>query len=271
MASKLILKFKDAVVSECLLDQEETTIGRKPENSIHIDNLSVSSKHARVLKIGNKAILEDMGSTNGTLVNGQPVTKHVLKHGDVILVGKHTLTYVDVADIGTGDSAARDDEDDHVDKTMIISPQMRAQMLQKMAGGPAVPAAAQQQPAAAGVSAAVQAAQVAQAAQAASGNMPLGNIQILSGPLAGKSYELSASLTSIGKGDGCRIQVKGFTVGKQAAVITRRQTGYHITFLEGMTRLKVNGETLGDQPRTLKDGDAIELGDTKMEFFVKNG
>ncbi len=235
MASKLILKFKDSVISECPIDREETTIGRKPENTIHIDNLAVSGRHARVLKIGNKVILEDLGSTNGTFVNNKRITKHVLQHGDVITIGKHTLVFVQT-DAPEKPAAAAPPQEDDMDKTMIISPQARA-------------------------------ASAAKGSTAA--NMPLGSVQILAGPMQGKSFELTASLTSIGKGDACKIKVKGLTVGKQAAVITRRPTGYHIAHLEGLAKLKVNGETVGEQPRTLKDGDIIEIGDTKMEFFLK--
>ncbi|MES0371070.1 MAG: FHA domain-containing protein [Mariprofundaceae bacterium] len=237
MAYKLILKFKDTVISEIPLDREETTIGRKPENTIHIDNLAVSGRHARVLMIGSKAILEDMGSTNGSFVNDKQITKHILQHGDSILIGKHILTFVNIEDKPV--QAEEPTEEDDMDKTMIISPQARSAMISK--GSP----------------------------QTAAPTMPLAGLQIVSGPYSGKNIELSASLTSVGKGDNCRIRVKGFTVGKQAAVITRRPTGYHIAHLEGMARPKVNGESVGAQPRTLKDADIIELGDTKMEFFIK--
>lgn len=236
MSCKLILKFKDSVISECPLDQEETTIGRKPENTIHIDNLAVSGHHARVLKIGNKAIVEDLGSTNGTMVNNQQITKHILKHGDTITIGKHTLTYVALEDAPVPESQPQEEEHE-MDKTMIISPQARSSMAGKASGTAA--------------------------------NMPLAAVQIVAGPGAGKSMDLTASLTSIGKGDNCRIKVKGLTIGKQAAVITRRPTGYHIAHLDGLSKPKVNGETVGDQPRTLSDGDIIEVGDLKMEFFMK--
>lgn len=237
MAYKLILKFKDTVISEIPLDREEMTIGRKPENTIHIDNLAVSGRHARVLKIGNKAILEDMGSTNGTFVNDKQITKHILQHGDSILIGKHILTFVNVDEKPVAAEAMT--EEDDMDKTMIISPQARSAMISK--GSPLSTAT----------------------------TMPLAGLQIVAGPNSGKSIELTASLTSLGKGNNCRIRVKGFTVGKQAAVITRRPTGYHIAHLEGMSKPKVNGESVSAQPRTLKDGDIIELGDTKMEFFIK--
>jgi pSer/pThr/pTyr-binding forkhead associated (FHA) protein len=238
MACKLILKFKDTVISEIPLDKEETTIGRKPENTIHVDNLAVSGRHARVLKIGNKAILEDLGSTNGTFVNDKPITKHILQHGDSIVIGKHVLTFVSFEDKPV--KAAPEPEED-VDKTMVITPQARAAMMSKNGTSPSAAPA-----------------------------MPLAGLQIIAGPLAGKSMELTASLTSMGKGENCRIKIKGFTVGKQAAVITRRPTGYHIAHLEGLAKSKVNGEVVSDQPRTLKDGDIIELGDTKIEFYIKS-
>ncbi len=241
MACKLILKFKDSVISEIPLDREETTIGRKPENTIHIDNLAVSGRHARVLKIGNKVILEDLGSTNGSFVNDKQITKHILQHGDSILIGKHVLTFVNLEDKPVQQEPPAQEEEDHMDKTMVISPQARSAMISK------------------------------ETQKSTASSMPLASIQIVAGPQAGKSVDLTASLTSVGKGDNCRIKVKGLTVGKQAAVITRRPTGYHIAHLEGMSKPKVNGENVGEQPRTLKDGDMIELGDTKMEFFIKEG
>lgn len=236
MSSKLVLRFKDTIISEYPLEAEETSIGRKSENTIHIDNLAVSGKHARVLKIGNKAILEDLGSTNGTLVNDKPITKHILKNGESILIGKHTLTFVSLDD-NLPDTAPEPEEND-MDKTMIISPQSRSAMM-----GSEKPAAT---------------------------TMPLGAVQIISGSQAGKSFDLSASLTSIGKGDNCRIKAKGFTVGKQSAVITRRPTGYHITHLEGLSKAKVNGVAISEQPLQLKDSAIIELGDMKMEFFLRS-
>ncbi len=237
MVMKLILKFKDTVISEHVLNQEETTIGRKEENTIHIDNLAVSGFHARVLKIGNKVILEDLGSTNGTLVNGKPASKHILKNGDVITVGKHTLAFVALE---AGSSAVKAaPEEKEMDKTMIISPAAREAMRSSAGEDEAYE------------------------------HMVLATVQYISGPLMGKVVSLKSSLTTIGKGDNCKIKVKGMLVGKQAAVITRRPTGYHIAYLEGMTKPKVNGETLTEAPRTLHDGDIIEISDTKLEFFIK--
>src|SRR6185295_12640241 len=79
------------------LTKERTTIGRKPHNDIVIDNLAVSGDHAVIVTIMNDCILEDLGSTNGTLVNGVLAKKHILQNNDVIELGKYKLKFLGVA------------------------------------------------------------------------------------------------------------------------------------------------------------------------------
>ena len=57
--AKIILSFDGATVKEYELDQEIVTIGRKPDNDIHIDNLAVSGTHAKILTILNDSFIED--------------------------------------------------------------------------------------------------------------------------------------------------------------------------------------------------------------------
>ena len=111
--AKLILSLDGSVLNEILLAKERTTIGRRPHNDIQIDNLAVSGEHAAIVSVANDCILEDLGSTNGTLVNGTPVKKHILRDNDVIELGKFKLKFV-----GTG--AAKTAAD--YDKTMVWSP-----------------------------------------------------------------------------------------------------------------------------------------------------
>lgn len=111
--AKLILSFDGDVVKEYELDKEVLTIGRKSENDIHIDNLAVSSNHAKVLTILNDSFIEDLGSTNGTFVGGNKVTKHALKNGESITIGKHQLKYV---------NASTDNGETDFEQTMIIRP-----------------------------------------------------------------------------------------------------------------------------------------------------
>ena len=92
--AKLILSLDGQVIKEFTLTKERSTIGRKPHNDIQIDNLAVSGEHAIIMTILNDSFLEDLGSTNGTLVNGKPVKKHFLQNNDVVEIGKYKLKYV---------------------------------------------------------------------------------------------------------------------------------------------------------------------------------
>src|SRR3546814_1347271 len=67
---------------------------------IQIDNLAVSGEHAVIVTILNDSFLEDLGSTNGTVVNGNPVKKHFLQNNDVVELGKYKLKFVGEAEIG---------------------------------------------------------------------------------------------------------------------------------------------------------------------------
>ena len=112
MVAKLITTSSSGEKSEHPLTKETITIGRKPNNDISIDNLSVSGRHAQVITILDDSFLEDLGSTNGTYVNGKLVKKHALENGDNITLGKFQISY---------QSGAAESEQDF-EQTMIIRP-----------------------------------------------------------------------------------------------------------------------------------------------------
>src|SRR4030095_145882 len=89
--AKLILSVDGQVLKEYPLTKERTLIGRKAHNDIQIDNLAVSGEHAAIITILNDSFIEDLGSTNGTMVNGKPVKKHFLQNKQVIEIGKPRL------------------------------------------------------------------------------------------------------------------------------------------------------------------------------------
>src|SRR6266850_5039521 len=91
--AKLILSMDGLVLKEIPLSKERVTIGRKAHNDIQIDNLAVSGEHAVVVTILADSFLEDLGSTNGTLVNGNPIAKYFLRDRDQIDIGRHRLVY----------------------------------------------------------------------------------------------------------------------------------------------------------------------------------
>ncbi len=75
------------------LVEETHTIGRAPENSIRLDDTSVSGRHAEVVVVGENCYLKDVGSTNGTVVNRQPIKEVQLRAGDRIRFGKVDACY----------------------------------------------------------------------------------------------------------------------------------------------------------------------------------
>jgi pSer/pThr/pTyr-binding forkhead associated (FHA) protein len=278
--AKLILSMDGLVLKEIPLTKERTTIGRKPHNDIQIDNLAVSGEHAVIVTILNDCFLEDLGSTNGTLVNGNPVKKHFLQNNDVVELGKYRLKFV-----GEAPAAAATAEKADFEKTMVLRPSaMRAAADQARAVGAGTAesarAAAAQQVAASAAAAGIAdkeksvtttapistvaaapapaaPAPAPAAAPAAKSGHPLGAIQIMTGGNAGKELELAKPLTTLGK------------PGVQVAVLTRRPQGYFITHVEGANAPTVNGQAIGTAPHALKDHDLIELAGVKMEFFIK--
>jgi predicted component of type VI protein secretion system len=111
--AKLILSLDGMVIREYPLTKERTTLGRKPHNDIVIDNLAISGEHAMIMTILNDSFLEDLGSTNGTLVNGQPIKKHFLQNNDVVELGKYKLKYATEASAAAASPA-------DFEKTMVL-------------------------------------------------------------------------------------------------------------------------------------------------------
>jgi hypothetical protein len=250
--AKLIYSLEGAVLGDFTLDKERITIGRRPSNDIHIDNLAVSGEHAAIVTIGRDSFLEDLDSSNGTLVNGKPIKKHVLQNGDVIEIGKYQLKYVSEAVANT--EAAGGTED--FEKTMIIRPSaMKAMPPENDA---AKMQATNIQPPVDNPTPDVLATSVKPPPppQAPAEGVMLGNVQVLSGPSMGKQLVLNKALTTLGK------------PGVGVAIITRRSHGYFITHVQGQTYPVVNGNSVGAQAHELNDHDVIELVGVKMEFFL---
>lgn len=244
--AKLILSMDGLVLKEMPLTKERMTIGRRASNDIQIDNLAISGEHAAVVTILNDSFLEDLNSTNGTLVNGQPIKKHFLRNGDVVELGKYKLKYI------VEQAQAVDGAD--FEKTMVLRPNVLKQApevtdspvgvaegIKPMGGG---------SPAGHSPESAVPVAPRPVALAAA--------IQILNGANAGRALDLTKTLTTLGK------------PGVQVAVIAKRPQGYFITHVEGAHFPLLNGQAIDAQARSLKDHDVIEIAGVKMEFFLKS-
>jgi len=268
--AKLILSVDGQVLKEFTLSKERTLIGRKAHNDIQIDNLAVSGEHAAIITILNDSFIEDLGSTNGTMVNGKPIKKHFLQNNDVVEIGKHKLKYFNDA---PQQATAADFEKTMIirnpakpaptpapgEKSMgdtqtglkplspdLVKPNVSPPPPTPAPGAPPPPPRAEAKTPPMGMPAA-----------APGGGLRDAVIQVLSGAAAGKTLDLTKNLTTIGK------------PGMQVAVITKRPNGYFITHVEGATYPTLNGASLGAQAHPLNDHDLIEIAGVKMEFFYK--
>lgn len=106
---KIVLTYNDKVVKELPLTDAVVNIGRKADNDLVIDNLAVSSYHARIAKLAEGYVVQDTGSTNGVFLNGEKVVQRILKFGDHILIGKHVVVFQDGAVAPVPPSAGKQD------------------------------------------------------------------------------------------------------------------------------------------------------------------
>jgi predicted component of type VI protein secretion system len=231
---RLVLLFNKQVIKEIPFVQDSLTIGRRPENAVAIDNLAVSGYHARIDKTGADYILTDLQSTNGTFVNDKRVSSHRLKHGDNVIVGKHVLLFI------AGDREAKNAEGNMgLDRTMMLQTEKQRELLareEKRAGIPSRPRI-------------------------------VGILSFIDGSKM-QDVALTKKLTRIGRSPNAEVRLSGMFMGATAATISKRPSGYSITFTGGMVKLKVNGEVVKDSV-LLKDFDTVELGSHKFQFYQK--
>ena len=229
----LTVTFKETITAEHQIEAGKSlTIGRKPENDVVIDNLAVSGHHAKIDTIGDALFLMDLQSKNGTFVNERKISSHRLADGDVIAIGKHLLIFSYAEGESRTDAAAAD-----IDKTMVMDTNQYRDMLQK-----------------------------SELQSKGAGN----NIVAALSFLVGGSGEvgISKKLFKIGKNAQNDIQVGGLWVGQTAVTISQRPGGYYLSYVEGMAKPKVNGNTVKDSV-LLKEFDIIEIGKAKMQIIFK--
>ena len=243
-------------MGEFELDKERITIGRRPSNQIHIDNLAVSGEHAVIVTIGNDSFLEDLNSTNGTMVNGKAIKKYVLQHQDMIEFGKYQLQYLNENQTSS--------MNDGFEKTMLVVPKQgpeadSSEVLEQAAANSAYVASNEHNQSVGNLAGGLESTEIDEAEKSESAtavaNM-VGRLLVITGASSGRELVLSKTMTTLGK------------PGSQVAVITKRPHGYFITHVGGNNHPVVNGLHIGVQAHALNDQDIIELAGTKMEFHL---
>lgn len=233
--AKIIIKFNNDVVDHIDLKQGDMKIGRKPGCEIHIDNLSVSGEHANIFTVGEDSFIQDLGSTNGTFINNKKITKHHLKSGDTVVIGKHSLTYFT-------ESVRASQPPDEFAKTVIINPSRTVEPK------PAAPAPTD--------ATAITLETKPKDSPAEAERPRVGAIFVLSGLNSGKRIDLTKKVTNLGSG------------GKRAGAITQLSDGFMLAPGADETP-KLNGRPIPSEGTKLKNGDMIEVAGTRLQFYLK--
>jgi len=248
---KLTLQFEGTALKEYVVESGVVTIGRLPDNAVIIDNPAVSGHHARVFREGDRVILEDLKSTNGTFVNGRPVARQVLYHGDEVLVGKHHLVYDQTAGDqmtasgpmiqGLGDTVYLDTKQHRALRAGIESARAEAN---RPAPSPR------------------------RAVTAPPASRRVGLLRVLSGRSEHAEYELEKHTALIGRSATAQVRLQGWFKPYVAVAIARSGDGYVATLLGGKTL--VNGQPLTARYQ-LQDGDVLNVSGLSMQFRWKDG
>jgi predicted component of type VI protein secretion system len=241
----LVVKFEGSVLRSVPVFSGPITIGRAPDNSIVIDNVSISTHHARVEVHQDRLILSDLGSLNGTFVNSQRVVSVSLKDGDVISIGKHSI-YVDemdhmeLAHVGVAQPAKELAAVPGMAETFVLDTRERRQMIQELAAA-------------------------GERSQLAPKRVQVATLSRVEGKLDQGEYALTSKLTVIGKSAMATIRLQGWRKPKVAAQISRLEDRYYLGLGDEVPSINgkpISGATL------LNHGDLIEVSGVKLRFLI---
>ena len=246
---KITLKFKGNVLADYHLPLGcSLKIGRLKDNDVIIENLAVSGHHGKIDSAGDAFVYIDLKSKNGSFINGELVTSHWLADGDVINIGKHSLTFV----YFDGEARPGDKEKSEMENTMVMDTSEYRTMVGK--NDPKLTMTVSPEPDPAPV-------------KEKKKKRVRGYITYITGGEG--TLALKQKVTKIGKGAGCDIVIKGWKIGKTAATISRTRDGYFFSYVSGFAKPKINSKKASKKPYKLNEADIISIGSTKLQFIGK--
>jgi predicted component of type VI protein secretion system len=258
---KLVHFRADGTKQEIRLNRERLTIGRRPDNDFCIQSPAVSGEHAAVVTILTDSFLEDLGSTNGTLVNGKAILKHFLRDRDEIDVGRQIIVYLadDAATIDAPPRQHKEKEQAAATETGSTASGAAREVTTALHRDSAVPVSAFA-PEGTERTMVVSSRNASPAANAAiprpmPANLPP-SLKVLDGPRAGRILALTKSETLIGR------------AGVQVASLRRDRDAILVFPLEGTAPLKVNGAAVPESGTRLKSGDILEITGSHLELVL---
>ena len=239
--AKLSLMFDNKLVREVPVGSRPVTIGRAPDNDLSVDNLAVSSYHAKIFFEGGRMVVEDLNSLNGTFVNDLRVERATLHDGDKIHIGKHIIKVDTSGDAPVPWTSGRKTAAPRINETMVLDTKERRQMLQ-------------------------QAAAMGESMQFASTRVKVATLMVLGGNTDQKEYILTNKLTVVGKSAMATIKLRGWFKPQMAVQINQRDDGYYLG--PGDKVPTINGRPISG-PTRLNDGDLIEVSGVKLNFIFR--
>jgi predicted component of type VI protein secretion system len=277
---KLVHFRADGTAIEIKLDRQRIMIGRRPDNDVCLAFPAVSGEHAAVVTILADSFLEDLGSTNGTRVNGTAITKHFLRDRDEIDVGQRVLVYL-VDDAATLDappqSVARTDRPRQRGRADATTPPTAAgaggvpgaQRAKRRSDGMAPAPGPSTDPIERLVTTEIDVGPVGAPAAAPGADIvvaalpppdqsaePAPALKVISGAKAGRIVALVKDETLIGR------------AGVQVAALRRLADEVRVVPIEGASPPCVNGTPVAREGQPLAVGDILEVAGTRLEVVA---
>jgi pSer/pThr/pTyr-binding forkhead associated (FHA) protein len=242
-AGRLYWVQRDGAVSEIPMTKERLTVGRASDCDVRLAVPSVSSRHATILRSDTSVTVEDLGSTNGTKVNGRKVDTMRLKHGDQIEFGTERLVFFTDSTLPAGEFNRL---------TKVAKPNSADLAAVSEAAKPARPISANlrtNEPP-------TQITSSDGSSQRAATVPPRGSVTILSGRMSGKKFPLTKDTTTLGQ------------EGLQVFQIVLRDGSYWAVRGPSSAAPTVNGHDAGDRGLRLAHNDVVELAGASVRFEV---
>jgi pSer/pThr/pTyr-binding forkhead associated (FHA) protein len=257
--STLTLKHQGRLLGDYQLQNNfSLTIGRAKMNDVIIQDPAVSGHHAKIDPVGDRFVLIDLQSKNGTFVNENLVISHWLKHGDIINLGNHQLIFNQY-----GGEQIFDDDMEELDKTIIMDTSKHRNMMIRNHPTKSIHVVRfwdRQKETAGGQ------AKVTTPSAPIDEGLPTGMITYLAGGIG--RVKLQRKISTIGKHPSSDVVVKGFLVGQTAVTITRKPEGFYLTYISGLAKPRVDGNVTRE-PTIIDDLSIIEIGSAKLQFSIE--
>ena len=263
---RLLLKFDSRILREIPIGSRPLTIGRAPDNDVVIDNLAVSDHHARLYAEGDRLVIEDLRSLNGTYVNDARVERTTLRDGDTVQIGKHQLLLDFARDAaapapgGGGGGGLRKAPVPKLTETAVLETEAQRDLLRQTSAAGAGAGAGGGPAAGAGAGA-------KKLSPPSPRRLPPATLRVLRGRTDKREYVLAGKLTVIGCSDLASVRLLGWFAPQVAAQINRRDDGYYLGLGDRIP--KVNSQPIHG-PTRLRDGDIIDLGRVRLLFSYPN-